>query len=309
MHKDEKPPLILIVDDLPQNLQVLGSILRKQNYQVAVATNGVQVINMIDNIDPDLILLDVMMPEMDGLEVCERLKCIPEKKGIPIVFLTAKTEIEDIVKGFELGAVDYVTKPFNATELLARVKTHIELKRNRDIILELLTALEEKNKILEELAVTDSLTRIYNHRHIIERLALEVQAAKRHGSSLSIIMFDIDHFKSINDTHGHQFGDEVLVKVTLTIRNELRDIDIVGRYGGEEFLVVLRNTDQKGAIHAGNRIRKNIMDLKWDVDNVFVTISGGIATLGDEDVTGLIKKADQLLYKAKDNGRNRLESG
>ena len=304
---DKKQTLILIVDDLPQNLQVLGSILRKAGYQLAVSTNGKQVMSMMDKISPDLILLDVMMPEMNGHEVCQWLKKNEKTNHIPVIFLTAKTETEDIVKGFELGAVDYITKPFNSTELLARVKTHIELKKNRDVILKLITELEQKNKILEELAVTDGLTKIYNHKHIIDRLTSEINGSKRHGNSLSIIMFDIDYFKNINDTYGHPFGDKVLVKVSNTIKEELRSIDEIGRYGGEEFLVILRNTDKEGSFIAADRIRESIELITWDVDGFKVTISGGICTLDNENASELIMKADQGLYSAKKKGRNRIE--
>jgi len=308
---DNSQALILIVDDLPQNLQVLGSILRKNKYQIAVATNGQQAIDVLENISPDLILLDVMMPGIDGHEVCRRLKEQERTRDISIIFLTAKSETADIVKGFDLGAVDYITKPFNATELLSRVKTHIELKKNRDVILNLIDELEEKNKILEKLAVTDSLTRIFNHSHIIERLGNEIYAARRHQDPLSITMFDIDHFKSINDTYGHQVGDDVLVAVTNTIKDALREIDIIGRYGGEEFLVVMRKTDRKGCYIASERIRQSIQDLEWEHDNLQVTISGGIGTIESDSETAaaMIKRADECLYLAKKNGRNRIECG
>jgi len=308
---DNSQALILIVDDLPQNLQVLGSILRKNKYQIAVATNGQQAIDILNNISPDLILLDVMMPGIDGHEVCRRLKEQEKTRDISIIFLTAKSETADIVKGFELGAVDYITKPFNATELLARVKTHIELKKNRDVILNLIDELENNNRILEKMAVTDSLTRIYNHSHIIDRLNNEICAAKRHNDSLSVIMFDIDHFKSINDTYGHQVGDDVLVEVTTKIKDALREIDIIGRYGGEEFLVVMRKTDRHGCFVASDRIRKKIEDLTWEQEKLHVTISGGIGTieLEDDSAATMIKRADECLYLAKNNGRNRIECG
>jgi diguanylate cyclase (GGDEF)-like protein len=308
---DNSQALILIVDDLPQNLQVLGSILRKSKYQIAVATNGQQAIDILQNISPDLILLDVMMPGIDGHEVCRRLKEQEKLRDISIIFLTAKSETDDIVKGFELGAVDYITKPFNATELLARVKTHIELKKNRDVILNLIDELENKNRILEKMAVTDGLTRIFNHSHIIDRLNNEICAAVRHSDPLSIIMFDIDHFKNINDTYGHQIGDEVLVEVTSKIKDALREIDIIGRYGGEEFLVVMRKTDREGCFIASERIRQTIESLTWEHENLHVTISGGIGVIEieNESAATMIKRADECLYIAKNNGRNRIECG
>lgn len=141
--KNNEKPLVLIVDDVPKNLQVLGNILRKENYNIAAATSGKQALDMVDKILPDLILLDIMMPDIDGFEVCEKLKSAPRVKDIPVIFLTAKTSTEDIVKGFEVGAVDYLTKPFNSAELLARANTHIELKQARDIERELIAKLKD----------------------------------------------------------------------------------------------------------------------------------------------------------------------
>ncbi|MCP4136966.1 MAG: diguanylate cyclase [bacterium] len=310
-----KEAMILIVDDVPKNLQVMGNTLDKEEYQLAFATNGEEALAMVNEIPPDLILLDIMMPVMDGFEVCKNLKGSPETKNIPIIFLTAKTETKDIVNGFELGAVDYITKPFSSAELLARVKTHLELKKSKDIILEISAELKEyaeelkkKNSILEEMVITDSLTELYNHNYIIERLSQELSRDNRYPDTVSIIMFDIDHFKNINDTYGHQTGDEVLVKISSTLKESLRDSDIIGRYGGEEFLVILPKTDAENGFRTAEKIRQAIEDLSWREEGLQTTISGGMCTRSDEDVIALIKKADGLLYKAKENGRNRIES-
>ncbi|MCJ7666579.1 MAG: diguanylate cyclase [Actinobacteria bacterium] len=299
--KKEKQPLILIVDDVAKNLQLLGNILRKENYNIAAANNGKQAIAIAIDIKPDLILLDVMMPEMDGFEACSKLKNIPGTKDIPIIFLTAKVETEDIINGFKVEAADYVTKPFNSYELLARVKTHLELKINRDL-------LEEKNKLLEILSTTDGLTGLYNHRYIIDVLSQRIIETKRYGQALSIGMFDIDHFKKINDKYGHIFGDKVLIEISSVIEETIRKVDIAGRYGGDEFLIVLPDTDSGGAYKTAERIRESIESINWDKDGLKVTASGGVREFKNEDFEKLVNKADKLLYIAKNSGRNRIET-
>lgn len=296
----EKTPLVLMVDDVAKNLQVLGTILSKEKYKIAAANNGEQAINIANNTFPDLILLDIMMPGINGFEVCARLKKDPKTKDIPIIFLTAKMEPEDIVKGFETGAVDYIAKPFNSIELLARVKTHLELKISRDL-------LKIKNEQLEKLAITDSMTGLYNHRYIIDVLSERIKEAKRYKQSLSVAMLDIDNFKKVNDNHGHPFGDFVLIRISTIIEETIRKTDIVGRYGGEEYLIIFTNTGKRNAFNTLERIRKSIEKEKWDRGDLVVTVSGGLSELKDENYSKLIKKADKLLYKAKENGRNRNE--
>ena len=296
----EKTPLILIVDDVARNLQVLGTILGRENYKIAAANNGEQAISIANNTLPDLILLDIMMPGINGYDVCARLKKDPKTSDIPIIFLTAKIELDDTVKGFEAGAVDYITKPFNSTELLARTKTHLELKISRDL-------LKIKNEQLKKLAITDSMTGLYNHRYIIDSLSERIIEAKRYKQSLSVAMIDIDHFKKVNDNYGHIFGDYVLVKISMIIEETIRKTDIAGRYGGEEYLIIFTNTDKKNAFNMLERLRKSIEEEKWDKADLAVTVSGGICEFKDEDYSELIIEADRLLYKAKENGRNRIE--
>ncbi len=296
----EKTPLVLMVDDVAKNLQVLGTILSKEKYKIAAANNGEQAINIANNIFPDLILLDIMMPGISGYEVCARLKKDPRTKDISIIFLTAKIEPEDIVKGFEAGGVDYVVKPFNSTELLARGKTQLELKISKDL-------LKIRNEQLRKLAITDSMTGLYNHRYIIDGLSERIAEAKRYKQSLAVAMLDIDYFKKVNDNYGHFFGDFVLVRISTIIEESIRKTDIAGRYGGEEYLIIFTNTDKKSALNTLERIRKSIEKEKWDKKDLVITISGGLSELKDEDYSKLIKKADNLLYKAKENGRNRNE--
>jgi len=299
--KDNNIPLILIVDDTIKNLQLLGSVLKEENYKIAIANNGNQAVLIAAQTLPDLILLDVMMPGLNGYETCKKLKEIEKTKHIPIIFLTAKSEIEDIVDGFKAGAVDYITKPFNIYELKARVKTHIELKISKDL-------LEESNIKLQKLSVTDGLTGLYNHRYIVDLTVRLIEESKRYNQILSIAMIDIDNFKSVNDTYGHPFGDEVLIKLASTFEEKIRKTDSAGRYGGEEFLIILTHTDISGAIEVVERIRSSVENLKWNHKDVKITISVGVYQRNNEDTSSLISKADQLLLKAKKNGKNRIES-
>ncbi|HAJ95769.1 MAG TPA: diguanylate cyclase response regulator [Actinobacteria bacterium] len=293
-------PLILIVDDIGKNLQILGTILSKENYRISVANNGEKAIMIANNILPDLIMLDIMMPGINGYETCARLKENPKTKDIPIIFLSAKNELADIVKGFEIGAVDYVIKPFNSVELLARTKTHIELKISRDM-------LKIKNELLKKLAITDGMTGLYNHRYINENLSRRITEAKRYKHPLSVGMLDIDYFKKVNDAYGHFFGDFVLVRISAIIEGTIRKTDIAGRYGGEEYLIIFTNTDKESAFGTLERIRKSIEKENWGKEGLIVTISGGVCDLSDQDYSKLIMKVDELLYKAKENGRNRIE--
>jgi len=296
----KKQPLLLIVDDTVENLQVLGSVLKSENYKIAIATNGHQAITIANDIKPDLILMDIMMPGMDGYETCKKLKSIPETMEIPLIFLTAKVDNEDIIKGFKVGAVDYITKPFNSYELKARARTHIELKISRDL-------LKKKNEVLEKLSITDGLTGLFNHRFIIDTLARLIDENDRYKQPLSIAMFDIDNFKKVNDKYGHLFGDEVLARVASFIESTLRKTDMVGRFGGEEFLVLFVLTDLKGAAESAKRIVEGVEQIKWDSRDLKVTISGGVCEKAGEDISALIKKADGLLYAAKEKGKNRVE--
>jgi two-component system, cell cycle response regulator len=214
--------------------------------------------------------------------------------------LTAKTETQDIIEGFKIGAVDYITKPFNSYELKSRVRTHIELKISIDLLI-------EKNEILAKLAITDSLTGSYNHRYIIDNLSRLIGENERYKKPLSIAMVDIDNFKKVNDSYGHDFGDEVLIRISNSIENDIRKTDLLGRYGGEEFLIIFNFSNLEGAIESMARIIKNVENIKWEKENFKVTISAGICERKDEDVLTLVKKSDTLLYIAKENGRNRLE--
>ncbi len=318
----QETPSILIVDDDATNLRLLGNILKKENYQISLARSGHEALTMTANFVPDLILLDILMPDMNGIEVCKQIKNSPETREVPIIFLTAKTRIEDFVKGFKVGAADYVTKPFNSSELLARVTTQLELKQTRNAIVRMNDMLEaeikakqqaekDKEELAEEMksvAITDDLTELYSYIYVTERLTQEISEATRYSHNLSVIMFDIDQLGMINEKYGRPTGDEVLVKVAFTIINELREVDIVGRYGGEEFLVILPNTNIEDCGKTAERVRKSIEQIIWYHGGLKVTLSGGICETKGEDAPELIAKAERLLQKAKSMGRNCIAS-
>jgi diguanylate cyclase (GGDEF)-like protein len=291
--------LILVVDDSPINLKVVSITLDAIGYSMTFANNGFQAIERFKSAQPDLVLLDLMMPEMDGLEACDALKALnPE---IPIIFLTASHEQEHLLKAFAQGAVDYLTKPFNKPELVARVKTHLMLKYAFN---ELKLALVE----MERLAKTDGLTGLLNRRALFETATQEFSRAQRYERALSVLMLDIDHFKRINDTYGHQVGDVVIQEIAAVLKGTLRETDFIGRYGGEEFAVILPETSLEQAFEVAERIRCQISDrlIVNDSTNLQVTVSLGIATLkaGMGTIDEMLKQADQALYQAKFNGRN-----
>lgn len=301
MKKSRKTRKVLIVDDEPSNLDILMELL-KDDYKVVAALNGEKAIEIAGSSSPpDLILLDILMPGMDGYEVCQRLKENEATKNLPVIFVTAVSEVMDETRGFKLGAVDYITKPFHPPVVKARVKAHMELKIKSDM--------------LEQLASIDGLTNLYNRRRLDELLNGEWSRCQRNKAPLSLIMIDIDYFKLFNDTYGHAMGDQCLRDVAWTLKDCLkRPGDIIARYGGEEFAVLLPNTDMEGAQSMAKRLGSEVESLKIphsasDV-STSVTISLGVATAFAgftlESSTELLKTADHALYQSKKNGRNRV---
>ena len=292
---------VLIVDDDRNSISVLAEALRGE-YALAVAKNGQTALDIAaSQAPPDLILLDINMPEMDGYEVCRRLKKNEVTASIPVIFATANSEMADEKLGLDLGAVDYVTKPYRLPIVLARVRTHIELKRKTDM--------------LERLSTLDGLTRINNRRFFDTALHREWADAKRKGKCLSLILLDIDHFKLFNDTYGHGAGDECLRKVASALQHAARrPRDVVARYGGEEFVILLPETMSDGAGHAAESIRKQIEaiaipHLHSPVSDV-VTVSLGVASLYPAESSApevLVETADQAMYLAKEESRNTVK--
>ena len=303
-------PKILVVDDIPVNIQLLQAFLATQNYKTFIARNGEEALRQVENVEPDLILLDVMMPKMNGFETCRRLKLSDKAKYTPVIMVTALNEIESKIKGIEAGADDFISKPFNKLELLARVKSLLRVKTLHDQLQEKISQLERAKERLRELAVTDGLTGLANYRHFKDVLNLEIRRAERHKSLVSLIMFDIDFFKNYNDTHGHLAGDKVLQGIGTLVSNNIRKIDLAARYGGEEFAVILPNTGDANARFVADKLRLLIEQHQFPFQdtqpNGNMTISIGVATYPASGKTfeEFISCADKRLYKAKAAGRN-----
>ena len=302
MVKKKLKPSLLIVDDIPTNIKVLGETL-KADYQIKLATNGIKALEIASSENPpDLILLDIMMPNMNGFEVCVKLKASKKTRNIPVIFITAMDDERDETKGLELGAVDYIKKPFSLPIVKARVKTHIELKRHRDI--------------LENLSTIDALTGLANRRRFDEYYNSEWKRSCREATLLSMIMIDIDFFKLYNDNYGHASGDECLKQVTKRLDDIVnRPADLLARYGGEEFVCILPKTDIHGTIQIGEMMREYVENLQiphqHSIITDHVTISVGAATLLPKETISadvLLEGADKCLYQAKASGRNQIIS-
>jgi diguanylate cyclase (GGDEF)-like protein len=297
---------ILIVDDSKLIAHVAKTMLAKQGHEVLLAQDGKAGLEAAKSGQPDIILLDLIMPVMDGYEVCQHLKADEATQEIPIIMVTSKAETADKVKGLQMGALDYVTKPFDEAELIARVNIHLKLR-------ELYREVQAQNKQLQEMANRDGLTGLYNHRYFHEQLSQDFLRAKRYHEQLTCVLLDIDFFKKFNDTYGHQTGDIVLQNLAQVIEASTRESDLAARYGGEEFALVMYHTDQAAALEAAERLRARVesQEVKDNGNVLRVTISVGVATFPHEnirDAKELIEFADQALYKAKENGRNRVEA-
>jgi len=310
--KSQNKAKILVVDDIPVNVELQKAYLTSAGYEVVVALDGEEALEKVLSERPDLILLDVMMPKLNGFEVCRILKNHRETQFIPIIMVTALKEVEDKVRGIEAGADDFISKPFNKMELMARVKSLLRIKFLHDELQKRMAELEEARDQLRQLAITDGLTGLYNYRYFKEQWNQEIIRAQRHSLSLSLIMIDIDHFKLYNDTHGHLAGDEVLRAIGHLIRSNIRKIDIPARYGGEEFAVILPETAKAPATFVAEKLRKLVEECPIPHEEKQpggkLTISLGVSTFPDDGQSPeqLIDVADQRLYKAKQNGRNRV---
>lgn len=402
---------ILVIDDTQKNLEIVGQLLSEHDYKVTAANSGERGIAIARKLVPDVILLDVMMPGINGYEVCRRLKADEKTKHIPVIFLTAKTDHDDLMDGFAAGAVDYITKPFVKEELLVRVSTQAELaKKSRQenllsslldkYVLEIIIDLEgtiryasdafltltgyssddlagssfenlkhpdtfrselsdildsvKKNfvyykeisiqtkhskkltlnlfvepvvcvegevtgaqcfmtditsrKELERLSITDKLTDLFNRQKLDEVLNYEFNQSVRYGSKFSVILLDLDDFKSVNDTYGHLVGDQVLIKLSEILKRNIRDSDTAGRWGGEEFLVILPKASEEEAVLVAEKLRGSVADYDFSVGHQITTSLGVSSTNGEINLTTVLSLADKALYRAKKSGKNKVTS-
>lgn len=292
-------PKLLVVDDQPINIQVMYQIF-SADFQVFMATSGAQALALCKDNPPDLVLLDIVMPGMDGFEVCARLKACEATRNIPVIFVTTYTDAEQETRGLDVGAVDFISKPVNPAVVRARVKTHITLKLQSDV--------------MRRMVFLDGLTGVYNRRYFDRQLAMEMARSVRNQTPLALVMLDVDFFKHYNDLYGHLVGDDCLRQIAITLKNSLRrPADLVARYGGEEFACILPETDFHDAMTLAAELELqvralNIPHANSDAASV-VTISLGVSgRRGDTpgDASDLLAEADRQLYIAKHDGRGRV---
>lgn len=304
-------PLILVADDEPVNLALIRRRLEWEEYRVETAEDGGQAVEAARRTLPDLIILDVMMPVMDGLQACRLLKEDPATRDIPVIFLSALDDTDTKVRGLALGANDYVSKPFRVEELMARVSVAIRLKLERDRLRQRAEELRRSAEAASEMSMTDALTGLLNRYGLHRALQHELSEARRYTRPLSCLLIDIDFFKTVNDTYGHGAGDTALQQAARVITESVRGSDVVCRYGGEEFLVLAPETGHEGARALAEKIRQSFSArLFGEGAHVFpLTLSTGVAQLGDnESGNDMIARADEALYHAKQTGRDRVEA-
>ncbi len=300
---------ILIIDDSDTvREQIIQTLMRVTSLfdHYYEAADGIEGFKQVLTQKVSLIVCDLEMPRMDGFKFLGMLQTREELRDIPVIMLTGREDRELKIKGLEQGACDYVTKPFDAGELIARVRVQLKIRT-------LQNDLKNSNEMLKELSNTDPLTLLYNRRYMMTALEREMQRSQRKGSPLSLVMMDIDHFKRINDNFGHQQGDLVLTTIAILAKNALRSYDIGARYGGEEFVLLLPETSHQEAMVVADRIRLQIQQLTYPapLDSTIITISMGVATYPVPEITTineLIYAADSALYRAKETGRNKVVS-
>ncbi len=294
-HKIPREKTILIVDDVDTNVSTLIELLG-DNYDMLATLSAQGALEILEEEQVDLILLDILMPDMNGLDLCRQIKSRESTKDIPIIFITVKTDEDSIEDAYAAGGVDYITKPFKSREVLSRIKKELDL--------------QEMMRELAFLASTDPLTNLHNRRHFAQIAQQVLAIAKRQKETPSLIMMDIDHFKQINDTYGHKAGDDVIVHLAKTVMKHLRESDFACRFGGEEFVALLPNTSLSDARLAAEKLRKAVeasMVVLEDGSVVQYTVSLGVSAVNVMTETTIeiaLKRADDALYEAKESGRN-----
>ncbi|MDP3938922.1 MAG: diguanylate cyclase [Deltaproteobacteria bacterium] len=297
---------VLIIDDSEQIRKQIREILRETKVftDLHEASDGLTGFKMLMQHPIDLVLCDLLMPVCDGFKFLLMKRRRVVYKDVPVILLTGAEDLRNKVRGLEQGASDYLVKPFDERELIARVKVQLKIKDLQD-------ELKIKNARLSELSVTDGLTNIYNRRYLREKLEVEFNRCSRYNLALAYMMFDLDHFKAVNDRYGHMAGDYILVEVAAILKRNSRKPDLVARFGGEEFAMLLPNTQKKGAVALAERVREDVEGARFTFEKhtISQTLSAGVVLYPHPDIHSadqLIQKADHALFKAKEGGRNRV---
>ena len=308
----DRRPRILVVDDDASTARLVRSWYRTESYEVLDASDGEAGLRSAREDNPDVILLDLKMPVLDGLSVARELREESATRDIPVIMLTACRDVDSKVKAFSAGADDYVTKPFEVEEVDARIRTMLRRREGLVGLERTVRDLSANNRRLEQLLMVDEKTGLYNFREFQRRLGEEFQRAERYGVALSLVFFDLDHFKQLNDRLGHQAGDRVLQEFAVLLTGGARTNDIAARYGGEEFALILPHTDGEMAARVAERVRRASREFVFlrDETPTRVTVSAGVATVPStasiETMEDLVRAADLAMYDAKDAGRDRV---
>ena len=304
MHKPTDKLKIVVADDSPFFRRLVEDALAREEYTLLFAKNGQEAIDFVATYEPAVVITDWEMPDFTGLELCQKIRG-DKRLYTYIILLTSNKNKDQIVRGLDAGADDYLTKPFDPGELLARIRVGRR-------VAELHREVETKNKKLEELALTDALTGLPNRRGVEHWVARELSAAARHGFPLWVVMADLDHFKSINDAHGHDAGDQVLKEFAAILKTNTRSSNMCGRLGGEEFVLVLGHNDRAGAQIAIERVRQELEAQAFPIDGATIRVTASFGITGFHgrkapEFAQLLREADAALYTAKAHGRNRIE--
>jgi two-component system, cell cycle response regulator len=295
---ERNPLTILVIEDHPDQRDLLAIVLQREGYRVVTAGNGVEAMEKLQKEDVQIALSDIMMPKMDGFELIKAIRSEPSFKGIYMILITARIQEGDRVRGLDLGADDYITKPFSFSELLARVRVGSRVVNYQ--------------QNLEYQTQTDPLTGLFNRRAFERKIAEEYERAKRYNHAVSVLLLDIDNFKHINDTYGHHGGDMALVKISAILRERTRRSDFPARYGGEEFVLILPETDQESALQVANKIHDEIRSQMFGTSTTpfALTVSIGLSSTTTKpysDWRQMLEDADQAMYLAKNSGKDRVQ--
>ena len=296
--KNSSPLTVLVIEDHPDQRDLLAIVLQREGYRVITAANGVEALEKLETEHVQIALSDIMMPKMDGFELIKRVRSTPSLKSIYLILITARIQEGDRVRGLDLGADDYITKPFSFSELLARIRVG--------------SRVVQYQQHLEYQTQVDSLTGLFNRRAFENKMNEEFERSKRYHNPLSVLVLDIDNFKTINDSYGHHGGDGALVKISETLRERTRQSDFPSRYGGEEFVLVLPETDQDNALQVAHKIHESIRTSSFGTTTrpFVVTVSIGVSSTSARfysDWRDLVADADKALYLAKNSGKDRIE--